>query len=1235
MAFVQTRFFGLSIVNFTSSMGWGDSPSTCNITLVNDPSNGDFLITPIQGQPAEFAYGSFVFGGIVKSFNRSDDFSASPLYTLVMEDPRELLSGVSLILSGYNGSVSVPNVMNIYGYLENTGGFGYSRSNNAGIPWEKVKDSLIALTSGSSPSYGGAIVLGNYSFRINLNNLPSLPSFYRITSPNISVLDFIREICDAANHDYFFTLEIINNVNYIVLKTINRNEQPINGLIEAFVLTTPGAASKNVGYEFRNEITSKFLIGGSVSRMYGIEYTDNDDYDPVTNPEDNTIWPFWGLKSESDVIDNVSVGADVIMGVGNGDEHTFTVDSRLLKSELIRNGKIGMFDTYTMDIGELRAARYSQEAWEAYLWFHNYNQFKLFDPDINLNRANLPYARRVDKFSDGGDYSTYEVQQTTYGDRGEVRYILNYQFNRNEKFTTQVPGTEDVIYGIPNPHWGKADRLGLIGGVILSQVALFVSSRTDEEMNKLTAQSFSSMQRQDHENGITSKEQEENIARIYNFVKKYADEHYGKKWMVKVPAVSAYKDSETNEIRYSHEPEDTGFIDESQWDDAIRENLLPFDVNRLTDTDGRFFAYVKFPKYVDYDVTDKITNSPNPIDDQKQAGRFNYTRSGRYYKRYYYLFDDISEDDKIDSEVYNSIFIKCEVDKNIYFEDVSTQYGPRVVITMPGIVKIKHKDTNDVGVISNFLKYEKYRRNGSIELESDDEQIINNIVKSFGSDAFLLGYEGYAFIPHFAAVPLKSNILVYGPWYATGANGRTEFEQDDTLVPWNYGGFSAMNNAANAKVTSAISLYNISEAGSVEYPDIPGLSLGDPLTNGGSYVTEVTVSIDGSSGARTTYNLSTWTPHPYRMRKFLSDYISRLSKNNQQLRRNFREKLRQPKQKSKLAEFKKNTIDSLRRRPRSTHFLIGGQVVQDDSGFTKSIVGLQPSYNSVTQLYGDQYNTKALTSLDTLFVPFSTNPDASGMSKFERPTESGELNIDDYNPFRQGLVGPIFTHGQEFPSGLSTEQNSDSIDYTDVRAIALKTPLILAGWGYDTDDKPVPNSGVIATSGSPTDDFHQDYLRRQDLWKVGPLDSKWDDERKVWVAGSSTKFRILQILDKLPQSGLSPNRKTTGINYYYSSGSIDSLASGAYPIFALTGRYTIYGNGYLGGLVYYTREWDVTYPDIIGDRVVLTPTNTYRYAANTRPNVIEPSGFWTSYEIDGKYFLDNQTQFWDHSVLEV
>jgi hypothetical protein len=1255
MPFTQTQFFGLSIINFSSNVGWGDSPSTLNVTLVQDTSNGDVLIPPTLGMPATFTYGSFVFGGIVRSFNRDDSFSGSPLYSMILEDPREILSGVTLILSNYNGTVSVPNVLNIYGYLENTNGFGSSRASTSGMPSYLIKNAITELTSGMSPNYGGYILLGNYQFRIDLSELPTLPDYYRVTSPNMSVLDFIREICDATNHEYFFKSTSINGINYIYLRTINRNEEPNLGSIAAFVAGTPGAISKSVGFEFRNEVTSKFLIGGNTSRMYGIEKYDTnaDGDDAVTPEEDVTIWPFWGTQNQTDIVDNLSVGADLIFGRGdlyNG--HTFTVDCRSLKTDLLTNNyfrdHIGIFDTYTMDIGELRAARYSQESWESYLWFHNNNRFRLYDTDYveggnpgigkEADHAiEISYEERTDRFNIYGDHVGFETEPAKWGST-IIRYFANKRIGRNSTFTQQFPLRSE--WGIPNPHFGKAKRLGLVGGIVTQDVALFLGSITDDDLKGLRSDSLSSMTNFDHKAGDESNIHEENISRIYNFVKKYADEYYGRKWMVKVPAISAYRDVETQEVIYSHQPEETGFIDESEWENAIRDNLLPFDVNRLTDNDGRIFVYVKFPKYLTLDVTQRVraaSSSGHSI-----TGLYTYTTGSglnvKYFLNVYYLFNDIPDEDKIDNEVYDSIFIKCEIDPTIYFEDVATQFGPRVVITMPGIVKLKLKDMDDVGILKDFLKYEYSTRSSDANdvlppEEGIRDEIITNIISSFGSDMFRFGSDGLCHPPQFAAIPLKSNVNTYGPWYATGINGRTEFEQDDTLVPWNYAGFTGMNNAANAKVSSSISLYNVSEAGQIETPDTPSLSLGDQLIGSGPYVTDINVSIDADGGAKTSYGLATWTPHPYRQRKFQSDYISRLSKTNQQLRRNFREKLRQPPQASNLTQLRRDTIVGLRRKPRSTHFTIGGEVTIDSNGFTKSMVGLQPVYNSVTQFYNSgTYEQKALVSLDNLFVPYSTNPNAR-IAHFERPSESGELNIDSYNPFRSGIVTSIITHGQRFPDSISTAQSS-GIDFENIRSIALKSPLILAGWGYDTDDKPVPNSGVIATSGTATDDFHQDYLRRQDLWKVGPLDTRWDDERKVWVAGSSSQ-KLVQILDAIPRNVPYPSsliNKQNGIVFY--------SGDHVYPISTTYLGYTTFNytedeevkRGYRAGAVYFVREINLYHSGVIGSRVELRPSSKFDVAANFRPSLVEPSSIWTANKIDGIFVLDNQTTLLDFNI---
>ena len=99
------------------------------------------------------------------------------------------------------------------------------------------------------------------------------------------------------------------------------------------------------------------------------------------------------------------------------------------------------------------------------------------------------------------------------------------------------------------------------------------------------------------------------------------------------------------------------------------------------------------------------------------------------------------------------------------------------------------------------------------------------------------------------------------------------------------------------------------------------------------------------------------------------------------------------------------------------------------------------------------------------------------------------------------------------------------------RPIGLRGPLIMTGWGYDTEDLPVPNAKLeaqekdddprSATFGSAinlTDrakkvnskkiHFLNDHLMRVDQWRSGPVDLRWDRERKVWVANGRNRVYL-------------------------------------------------------------------------------------------------------------------------------
>jgi hypothetical protein len=202
------------------------------------------------------------------------------------------------------------------------------------------------------------------------------------------------------------------------------------------------------------------------------------------------------------------------------------------------------------------------------------------------------------------------------------------------------------------------------------------------------------------------------------------------------------------------------------------------------------------------------------------------------------------------------------------------------------------------------------------------------------------------------------------------------------------------------------------------------------------------------------------------------------------------------------------------------------------------------------------WSYKAGASMDAFFRPFSTNFNHQAY-KASAPPRDGELyepypnfevptgpspNLYDLNPF-PGALDLIYEQDEENSSDiqlmvgksatnldgsiagpywdLPTEMNPrkrrrgcqevyecgpDVEDHTSVigsageamewyRTLGLRGPLVVVGWGYDTNDKPVPADPANSNA------FLKNHRKRQDKWKAGPVDLRWDDERKVWAAG--------------------------------------------------------------------------------------------------------------------------------------
>ena len=98
----------------------------------------------------------------------------------------------------------------------------------------------------------------------------------------------------------------------------------------------------------------------------------------------------------------------------------------------------------------------------------------------------------------------------------------------------------------------------------------------------------------------------------------------------------------------------------------------------------------------------------------------------------------------------------------------------------------------------------------------------------------------------------------------------------------------------------------------------------------------------------------------------------------------------------------------------------------------------------------------------------------------------------------------------------------------DYRFLAMRGPLVLQSWGYDTDGKPVPNyaddEDDIKNSGifkhdELTNKFLTDWLQKPKTWPVAPVDLRLDRERGVWVAPKEHKIVTVELLEELEPFG--------------------------------------------------------------------------------------------------------------------
>ena len=602
---------------------------------------------------------------------------------------------------------------------------------------------------------------------------------------------------------------------------------------------------------------------------------------------------------------------------------------------------------------------------------------------------------------------------------------------------------------------------------------------------------------------------QEILDKIYNAVRRTADEYYGKKFLVAIPYEPGGFGNNVRFISEDMKSSSAWRIANSAW---VEPKPIP-DI-AFYDGDGKLKPYAAYPYGGAYDYSNVSDNyiiwpAPFVVGSNPVGGNV------------------IVRDIGIEQEINWSFFKAGGL--------------PYAICTVPKVTKD-----------------DKYSRKKGLEALYKNSPV-GYITGSgphstgFGHDVNNFAIAEAAVMPTAIGVAMESTRRVYGPWFHQGsAGGRTEVEHDSSLKPETFGSIDLMNRAGVTKAfATTLNLQN-SESGEIEIAELPSVSLAEKIGGNGPYLSQISISVS-TSQVTTKYTFETWTLDFGKIAKYNTDRISRINKNTMKFLQEIRGKSKNP----PLRAPGTTGVDSnsksggggnqQRYQPSTNHMMVADYA---QAGSTHNNVGMQPIGTTMSQI-NQNYHQKFAMSQDGMFRAFGTRLDkrdnpqvrvpymqgsiaptgmalGSGNLKVRTPPSSGRFINNHIYPAMEDL-NMVWSHGGLHDiQAIARDVRSGDLNIrkggyarSDYRGIGLRGPIVITGWGYDTDRNPVPMqptgvagtsvSGVPAWSGAwsvPAFSGHfiPQHMKRSDAWKTGPLETYWDNERQLW----STRWQMVQ-----------------------------------------------------------------------------------------------------------------------------
>lgn len=435
--------------------------------------------------------------------------------------------------------------------------------------------------------------------------------------------------------------------------------------------------------------------------------------------------------------------------------------------------------------------------------------------------------------------------------------------------------------------------------------------------------------------------------------------------------------------------------------------------------------------------------------------------------------------------------------------------------------------------------------------------------------------------------PYASSNFGGTPPLCNGCAGGTQVEVNTDLAPWVFGSIGGMNSAGQTLVeSSAIGLVK-AETGAITLPGMPisqFTQLGSVLGSGGATLSSMNFSY-GSGGISTSYEFRTYTPKFGGLSRHLIDRIKDISRNRTEALKFFRNQeiminkagrqrnrfLARQGAQNQVRGQAVNNNNSLQR-------LFVGEIYDWQGDGQRTVLGTDKLLDSAGEMV-NEFDRKAYASWDYFYGPISKygdgnlpryavyetgchlassdlpqppyaideNPGSEGSDPLADGMDQYNLDINqDYldpltNKFNEdehhhdgegrGHVVDIVGRGTGVPDyGLITNfyRLDDEDRYSDdYRFFALRGPIVLHSWGYDTQGKPIPNEADTDgdtkegkfKSDELKDAFMKDWLAKPASWPVAPIDFRFDRKRGLWVTPPGYRVVVAVLDEKLERFG--------------------------------------------------------------------------------------------------------------------